>query len=325
MDNEIFEQLRDEYEERRRKDRETEQERLKTAKDQCPGLERLLDERENLIFGGIREILNGRRNPGNIVSDMASLNERISVILKENGFPSDYLEPVFLCSRCKDTGYVGETIRNMCPCMQEEYKRRVYRKIGLRSQETQTFETFREDLIPDQPLPDKKYSQRKLTKAAKDRCEEWANTWPDTKIHTIVISGESGLGKTFLLNAMAVRLIERGRIPLIISSYRFMELARKAYFDQGPELDELIAAEVLLLDDLGSEPLMQNITITQLFNLLNERQIQGKATVISTNLDTTEMKQRYTERIVSRLSDKEHCAYYCLEGEDLRKRKGANG
>ena len=41
---------------------------------------------------------------------------------------------------------------------------------------------------------------------------------------------------------------------------------------------------LLLIDDLGTEPLMENITVTQLFNLLNERQNRGKHTVISTNL-----------------------------------------
>ena len=62
-------------------------------------------------------------------------------------------------------------------------------------------------------------------------------------------------------------------------------------------------AEVLMIDDLGSEPLMQNVTVEQLFNLLNERQNKGLSTVISTNLEMSKFRERYTERIASRLRD----------------------
>ena len=76
---------------------------------------------------------------------------------------------------------------------------------------------------------------------------------------------------------------------------------------------------MLMLDDLGSEPLMQNITVEQLFHLVNERQRRGLSTVISTNLTLPELKDRYTERIVSRLNDPKNCQIIVLEGRDLRK------
>ena len=76
---------------------------------------------------------------------------------------------------------------------------------------------------------------------------------------------------------------------------------------------------VLMLDDLGSEPLMQNITVEQLFHLINERQLRGLSTVISTNLTLKELRERYTERIVSRLNDPQNCEIIILEGQDLRK------
>ena len=65
---------------------------------------------------------------------------------------------------------------------------------------------------------------------------------------------------------------------------------------------------------------MQNITITQLFNLLNERQVSGLHTVISTNLYTSELKARYTERITSRLSDPTNWQKVSLTGEDIRSK-----
>ena len=76
---------------------------------------------------------------------------------------------------------------------------------------------------------------------------------------------------------------------------------------------------VLMLDDLGSEPLIRNITIEVLFNLINERLIRGRSTVISTNLKLEELRERYTERIVSRISDPATSLVITLEGKDLRR------
>ena len=50
-------------------------------------------------------------------------------------------------------------------------------------------------------------------------------------------------------------------------------------------MDTLMDTDVLMIDDMGVEPLMENITIVQWFNLINERQLRGKGTVISTNLN----------------------------------------
>ena len=131
-----------------------------------------------------------------------------------------------------------------------------------------------------------------------------------------------GLGKTFLMHAMAKRLLDRGLNVLMLSAYRFLDLARKAYFSHdGGEMDTLMETDVLMLDDLGSEPLMENITIVQLFNLINERQTAGRGTVLSTNLTVGELQARYTERIVSRLMDPRQCTLLQFMGSDIRRRK----
>ena len=57
----------------------------------------------------------------------------------------------------------------------------------------------------------------------------------------------------------------------------------------------------------------------QLFNLLNERQNRGLSTVISTNLNLQELRERYTERVASRLNNPKNCLILTLAGRDLRK------
>ena len=97
-----------------------------------------------------------------------------------------------------------------------------------------------------------------------------------------------------------------------------LEIVRKAYFSNEETADEIADAEVLMIDDLGSEPLMQNVTVEQLFNLLNERQNRRLSTIISTNLTMNEIKNRYTERIASRLRARDNWKVITLEGKDIR-------
>ena len=84
-------------------------------------------------------------------------------------------------------------------------------------------------------------------------------------------------------------------------------------------MGQMMNAPLLLLDDLGTEPLMNNVTVTQLFNLLNERQLAGRHTVISTNLTVSELRERYTERVTSRFLDASECVKLVFTGEDIRK------
>ena len=139
----------------------------------------------------------------------------------------------------------------------------------------------------------------------------------------MLIAGKSGLGKTFLLKCIAQRVAQRGYTPTYVSAYRLFETTRQAYMENNSALmNPYMDVQLLLIDDLGSEPLMNNVTVTQLFNLLNERQMAGRHTVISTNLNMKELQERYTERIASRLLDETGCARLTFTGSDIRRNAG---
>ena len=164
-------------------------------------------------------------------------------------------------------------------------------------------------------------SQRQRALMARNTCLDYAESFPDTATPNLLLSGKSGLGKTFLLQAIAHRLVERDVMPVYTSAYHLLEVARKAYFENSSEkLAEMMNARVLLIDDLGTEPMLQNVTIEQLFNLINERQLNRRHTVISTNLTMAELKERYTERIASRLMDESSWRRLVFTGSDVRKK-----
>ena len=242
--------------------------------------------------------------------------------------PKDYLDPIYRCKVCRDTGYVGDAVREMCSCMEKRLIDRLYDSARARGTAEQRFETFRDDIFPDDAPVDGVNTQRKIALRAKRMCREYAENYPDTDTLGILLTGNTGLGKTFLLHCIENRLLDRGFSPICVTAYRLFETMRGAHFsdaEKRQEFDELVKCPVLLIDDLGTEPVMQNVTREYLFTLLNERLTQRRHTVVATNLSVLELKELYGERVFSRLFDTVNVMPAQLKGKDLRMMAGRGG
>lgn len=334
MRNTILQELHAEYEQRQQANQREEVFRRMQAEAACPEIGQVLDARQNLIFGTLRGILDGKASAEDIPAKMDVLNKRLASLLKQHGFAENYLDPVCQCPVCGDTGYVGEVVRENCECFNQAFYARMYQRMGLSESTAQSFEAFDLNVFSAEKLPVTKYdknydpnkkqyktySQRDLMNVIRKTCEQYAENYPDVPVKDMLLMGQSGLGKTFLMHAMAKKLIQRGQNVLIISAYKFLDVARKAYMSGNvEELDTLMDADVLMIDDMGVEPLMENITIPQWFNLINERQLRGKGTILSTNLMEDELRRRYTERIASRLMNNTQCRLVQFAGGDVRR------
>ena len=319
--------LQQDYALRREENQRLFQERTEDVCAKCPGLRQLLDGRRDTLMSGLRRgILTDRKDSeANVLlpDTMMSFNQKIATALQKGGLDPDILQPVYTCLLCRDEGYLYEPSRRMCACFEKEFNRRVIDELGLAKIDPQTFERFNEELFSIESIEPYGVSQRQMISYNRNICLEFADSFPNTTVRGILFMGNSGLGKTFLLQAIAHRVAERGFLPLYISAYRLFEITRKAYFENDSEqMARLINAPLLLIDDLGTEPLMANITITQLFNLLNERQMARQHTVISSNFTISALKERYTERIASRLLDERNCIQLTFIGEDIRRHLG---
>jgi len=325
----IILQLQQEYAHRREENLHLFEARQQEACGRCPGLRELLTARHAAVMQGVRAtLLAQRKTPdaaGHLSNRMAEMNRQIVDVLTKGGYPADYLQPVYTCAVCRDEGYLYDPSRRMCDCMKAEYHRRLLTESGIAG-DSCTFEKFDETLFSDEP-DEKGRSQRKLAVIIRDVCKAYADSFPQTATRDLLLMGKSGLGKTFMLQSIAHRVAQRGHLPTYTSAYRLFETARKAYMENDSEImAPFMNAELLLIDDLGTEPLMNNVTVTQLFNLLNERQMAGRHTVISTNLAMSELQERYTERISSRFLDATGCRRLVFIGADIRrnlKRKAA--
>lgn len=321
MRNTILQELHAEYEQRQQANQREDAFRRMQAEAACPEIGQVLESRQNLIFGTLRGILDGKASAEDIPAKMDVLNKRLTSLLCQHGFAENYLDPVCQCPVCGDTGYVGEVVREHCECFNQAFYARMYQRMGLSESTAQSFETFDLNVFSAEKLPGKTYSQRDLMNVIRKTCEQYAENYPAVPVKDMLLMGQSGLGKTFLMHAMAKKLIQRGQNVLIISAYKFLDIARKAYMSGNvEELDALMDADVLMIDDMGVEPLMENITIPQWFNLINERQLRGKGTILSTNLMEDELRRRYTERIASRLMNNTQCRLVQFAGDDVRRR-----
>lgn len=321
--------LQQEYAKRREENLMLFEEHQEEASRKCPGLREMISARHAAVMQGVRASILAPRKDASATSGypglMVEWNAKIADALEAGGFSRDYLQPVYTCSVCRDEGYVYDPSRRMCECMKKEYHRRLLMESGVVG-DACTFDKFDETLFSDEP-DEKGRSQRKSAIIIRDACMAYADSFPDTPTRDLLLMGKSGLGKTFMLQSIAHRVAHRGHLPTYTSAYRLFETARKAYMENDSDIMAgFMNAELLLIDDLGTEPLMNNVTITQLFNLLNERQMAGRHTVISTNLAMSELQERYTERISSRLMDATGCRRLMFIGADIRrnlKRKAA--
>ena len=159
MRKEIMQSLQQEYEQQRLQNAQEEARRRQEVLTRCPEIGQYLSARQELIFGGVRGILSGKAAADDLPARMDVMNKRIAALLRQNGFSADYLDPVYRCKQCRDTGYVGEPIREMCPCLRNAFYARLYREVGLGERAEQSFAAFDPNVFSDQPLPGKKYSR----------------------------------------------------------------------------------------------------------------------------------------------------------------------
>ncbi len=317
MDNQVLERVAAEYERRQRQNQLEADRRRQEIAQKYPELDRRLRERHQRILRSVQVSFSGvAADPEQV---MAEYNRQIAGLLSEKGYAPDYLAPVCACPLCGDTGYVYEaSIRRRCKCFQDVYLK-VLSESGRSARERAAFALFDETRFPDTPLPGTDVSQRKYMRMVRDKCVQYAAGVPTGPVKTLLLHGGSGLGKTFLLNCVDEAVRERGVDTLYTTAYDLLDALRNAFFSRtGESAQVYFDTPLLLIDDLGMEPLMENITVEQIYNLLNARLLRGLYTAVSTNLSWEELRARYTERVSSRLLDTRTGIALYFQGKDIR-------
>ena len=328
---EIDRQLLNEYAQRRQQNEREFERRKQQIAEQNPKVGRLLEQNMGLMMKGMRASLTNPQNAKRVAQAMGRQardnKAEIGRLLGDMGYEADYLEEssVYRCKICEDSGYVGSPVKQFCSCFNQRRIELLYSQSSLKGVEAQTFENFDLGVFPDAPAQNG-LSQRDQMAKVREYLEKYADLFPENPKGNVLLLGESGLGKTYLLNCVAHRVIAGGNVAVKVTAYRMLEAMRQRHITAGMsengEMDAMHQCDLLLIDDLGTEPMMQNITLEYLFGLLNERIERGRCTLVATNLTIDELRSRYTERIASRLLDQSRTQVIRLTGRDVRLNPG---
>lgn len=231
-------------------------------------------------------------------------------ILQNMGLePSDLL-PNYSCKKCNDTGRING---KFCDCYKRELYALLLEKSGAKTS-LANFDEFDDNLGTEQ--------QCKQLKKIKTFFMDWTKNFPTVSNHLILLSGKTGVGKTFLTECVANSLMKKGQVVSFVSSTQLGNMFLKYHIAPNTEkLDHwqmLTEPDLLVIDDLGTEPLLKNVTIPYLCALLNDRFSSSKATIISTNLSPDQILSHYGDRIFSRIANKSDSKMFKIEGNDLR-------
>lgn len=222
--------------------------------------------------------------------------------------------PRYACEICGDTGsFEG----NPCNCLLEKIYAQCYGAVYISSL-PQGFDKFKLDAFDDKNMLPVGYTQRGLMKIYKKNAEKYINDFPGNQRKNILMMGKAGLGKSYLINCMAVEAKKKGADVLLMRAGELHSLFFAHRMGEDVDLSFLHNAKLLLVDDLGAEPITQNVSVEYLYSLINKRIEKGLHTVYATNVEN--LQKRYDDRIASRLEYRDYTDIYLFGGSDLRMR-----
>lgn len=132
-----------------------------------------------------------------------------------------------------------------------------------------------------------------------------------------LISGPTGVGKTYILHALQNHF----RYTMQFENWVTLLLEYKDRMEngyQGEAIASLFSKQVLVIDDIGAEKITE-WAIERLYIIINKAYERGHIVIIATNLAPDELREKYGDRIFSRLN--EMCTLLELDGEDRRMKK----
>lgn len=239
------------------------------------------------------------------------LREKRAALLVQSGFPADFTDMVYTCPRCHDSGFVG---LSMCECMKIAVAeaRLADTEIGSLAAK-QRFDNFSLDYY-------KPGVERENIRRALEMLRDFANKFTAKNGESWLLLGDTGLGKTHLSTSVGATVIRRGYDVVYRSAANMIDDFEKEQF-RGASYDTVrkyFDCDLLIIDDLGSE-MTTAFTVSCLYNVINSRMNADSSTLINTNLTQSQLRERYTDRIASRLFGEYRPIVF--RGTDIRRQK----
>lgn len=316
LSNQQYESIMRRYEQTRDANRRLLEERRKSVFQRIPEYRQLEDSVGSVSLEKARCLLDGDDTALSALHDFVSeISEQKKALLKSAGYPEDYLEPIYTCADCRDTGYLdtGDYRKEKCHCLRQQELSVLYTQSNIQDMiSRENFSTLSYDYYQGEDL-DRFQGAVKI-------CKEFIQNF-EQSYHNLFFYGTVGTGKSFLSGCIARELLTQGHSVIYFSSAGLFDTLARYTFDAKAKetlynfYEDLYNCELVIIDDLGTE-VTNSFVASQLFSCLNERHLRRRATVISTNLSLEELRDRYSDRVFSRITS--NYTICKLTGPDIR-------
>ena len=315
------------YDQRRMRNQQLADRRMEEISQQIPAVAELQEQLIQLSFRQARaELLQPEQAAESAPAYQQKLSQLIqqkSDLLTEHGYPADYLAPIYTCPDCRDTGYIGS---KPCHCLIQAESDILYQDSNLGDiLQSENFETFCTDFYDNTEIDENlSTTARENILKIKNICLAFVENF-DNSCENIIFYGPTGVGKTFMTHCIAKELLDTGHSVIYLTSLQLFAILEKNKFNResdtpvsDEQISHLLHCDLLILDDLGTE-LTNSSTISQLYYFIEERHLQKRSTIISTNISFHDLHERYGERIFSRFTG--YYNFYKIIGDDIRPKK----
>ena len=248
-----------------------------------------------------------------------SLQRERAELLVGAGYPYDALDEQPLCRHCGDSGFLSDG--SVCRCLAAYYTREQNRRLSkMLDLGNQSFDTFSLDWYDDGQGATFKHMEMVL-----EICLNYAHKFSE-RSGNLLFTGAPGLGKTFLSACIAREVSDNGFSVVydtaahIFQQFESGKFGRDNPFEEDPdrEINRYLNCDLLIMDDLGTE---MNTSFVQsaFYRIVNERLINHRKTILSTNLTPAEIGTRYGAAIRSRIEGEYQIMRFF--GKDIRIQK----
>ncbi len=267
---------------------------------QDDGYTNLLNDIGNLKYEIAKNEYEGTNNVEELKNELKNLELKKYNKIKSVGY-YDAIEKTVECKICKDKGTINS---KRCKCFNKKLTEISLKYLGVNNKDLCSFSDANAKEIQNQKLL--------LTK--------YASNFPKVNVKNFVLLGNVGTGKTFLSKCVYSELLLKGFNAIFLTATELNNIFLKMHLgevDRTVINDILLNCDFLVIDDLGTEPKYNNVTVEFLLSLISDRLDKNNAFIITTNLSLSEIKAKYNERLVSRLSG-EKTAILPFKNKDLR-------
>ncbi len=321
LENSQYDAIMRHYDEIRTLHRNELEERTQKIYTEIPELKELDDAVASESVNAVRLNLKGDTDAIRLYHEkMEQFSETRLRLLDRHGYTVSDLEMKYDCSICHDTGYVDG---NYCSCFQKAATDLLYAQYaGAATLKDENFQQFSFQWYSDKIVDDSiKKSEQDYAREAFAASQMIAQNIGKEN-NNLLLYGNTGVGKTFLTHCIAKEALDKGHSVLYFSASEFFDQMADATFQRSMDAYTyarmIERCDLLIIDDLGSE-FANNFTSSQLFQIINSRILHSRSTIISTNLSLSELSQKYTERVFSRIASS--YTVKKLVGRDIRIRR----